>query len=171
MATDDAARGDATRLLTPQSLPVVAVVPAGASAGRRPLLVFLHGKGEDQNLNLGALNLARLDPRRFCAVGGHSAALWVTGGATAAGAFDDAEEFARNDVIGAARAGDRYRGMPVWIDVGTDDPFRVADTDLALALRRHGQVVTFQVWPGSHTGSYWSSHWDSYLRFYAGALG
>ena len=79
--------------------------------------------------------------------------------------------FARNDVIGAARAGDPYRGMPVWIDVGTDDPFRVADTDLALALRRHGQVVTFHVGPGSHTGSYWSSHWDSYLRFYAGALG
>jgi len=104
-------------------------------------------------------------------VGGHSPALWVSGGESAAGAFDDAEDFARNDVIGAARARDPYRGMSVWIDVGTDDPFRVADTDLAVALRRHGQPVAFHVWPGSHTGSYWSSHWDSYLRFYAGALG
>src|SRR5262249_38572658 len=63
----------------------------------------------------GALNLARLDPARFCAVGGHSAALWVSGGDSAPGAFDDASDFARNNVIGAARAGNPYRGMPVWI--------------------------------------------------------
>ena len=37
--------------------------------------------------------------------------VWITGGETAAGAFDDAEDFARNDVIGAARAGDPYRGI------------------------------------------------------------
>jgi S-formylglutathione hydrolase FrmB len=223
-----------------QSLPVVAVVPAGAAGARRPLLVFLHGKGEDQNSNLddsmfaalarlgprapdvvfpyggadsywhdradgawgsyvlreviaqaitrlhadprrvaiggismggfGALNLARLDPRRFCAVGGHSAALWVSGADSAAGAFDDAEDFARNDVIAAARGGDPYHGMAVWIDVGTTDPFRVADTRLAAELRHDGQRVQFHVWPGGHDTSYWSSHWGSYLRFYAGAL-
>jgi S-formylglutathione hydrolase FrmB len=50
----------------------------------------------------GALNLARLDPRRFCAVGGHSAALWASGADSAAGAFDDAADFSRNDVIGTA---------------------------------------------------------------------
>jgi S-formylglutathione hydrolase FrmB len=227
--------------LVHQSLPVTAVLPAGAAGEPRPLLVFLHGKGEDQDSNLydtmfaalarlgprapdvvfpyggsdsywhdraggawgayvlrevipqavrrlhadprrvaiggismggfGALNLARLAPRRFCAVGGHSAALWVSGGDSAAGAFDDAEDFARNDVIGAARARDPYRGMAVWIDVGTDDPFRAADTRLAEELRRDGQAVQFHVWPGGHDGSYWSSHWGSYLRFYAGALG
>jgi len=36
----------------------------------------------------GALDLARIAPRRFCAVGGHSAALWFQGGDTPAGAFD-----------------------------------------------------------------------------------
>ena len=38
--------------LVHQSLPVAAVVPAGASAGPRPLLIFLHGKGQDENSNL-----------------------------------------------------------------------------------------------------------------------
>jgi S-formylglutathione hydrolase FrmB len=226
--------------LVHRSLPVVAVVPAGGGGRRRPLLVFLHGKGEDQNSNLddamfaalarlgpqapdvvfpyggpdsywhnradgawggyvlrevigqairrlhadprrvaiggismggfGALNLARLDPHRFCAVGGHSAALWVSGGESAAGAFDDAEDFSRNDVIAAARARDPYRGSAVWIDVGTVDPFRAADTGLAAELRRDGQRVQFHVWPGGHDGSYWNSHWDSYLGFYARAL-
>jgi S-formylglutathione hydrolase FrmB len=223
-----------------QPLPVTAVVPAGASAGPRPLLVFLHGKGENQNSNLddpmfaalarlgqkapdvvfpyggadsywhdradgawgryvmdevigeavrrlhadsrrvaiggmsmggfGALNLARLYPARFCAVGADSAALWVSGADSAAGAFDDAEDFARNDVIGAARSANPYRGMAVWIDVGTQDPFRAADTLLAGELRRDGQAVSFHVWPGAHGQSYWEQHWSSYLTFYAGAL-
>jgi hypothetical protein len=83
----------------------------------------------------GALDIARLNRGRFCAVGGHSAALWVSGGDSAPGAFDDAQDFARHDVIGAARAGDPYPGAAVWIDVGTGDPFRVADTTLATTLR------------------------------------
>lgn len=222
------------------ALPVTAVIPAGHTAGRRPLLVFLHGKGEDQNSNLddamfaalarlgrrapdivfpyggsdsywhdradgawgtyvlteviaeavrrlhadpgrvaiggmsmggfGALNLARLDPERFCAVGAHSGALWVSGADSAAGAFDDAEDFARNDVIGAARAGDPYRGMAVWIDVSAQHPFRAADTLLARELRHDGQRVSLHVWPGAHGQAYWQQHWTSYLGFYAGAL-
>jgi S-formylglutathione hydrolase FrmB len=45
----------------------------------------------------GAYDLARLNPGRFCAVGGHSPALWRSGGETAPGAVDDAEDFARHD--------------------------------------------------------------------------
>jgi S-formylglutathione hydrolase FrmB len=169
-------------------LPVTVVIPAGSAAGRRPLLVFLHGKGENEDSHLddamfaalarqgarapdvvfpyggadsywhdraagrwgayvtdelipvtlrrlnadparvaiggismggfGALDLARLHPGRFCAVGGHSAALWPTGADSAAGAFDDAEDFARHDVIGAARSRDPYRSTSVWLDAG-----------------------------------------------------
>ena len=51
----------------------------------------------------GAYDLARLYPGTFCAVGGDSAALWRNGGESAQGAFDNAEDFARHDVIGAAR--------------------------------------------------------------------
>ncbi len=105
----------------------------------------------------GALDLARLAPARFCAVGGHSAALWRTGGETPEGAFDDAEDFARHDVMHARFA---YSG-PLWIDVGDGDPFRSADVEFA---RTHH--ARLHVWSGSHQWSYWNSHWDDYLRFY-----
>jgi enterochelin esterase-like enzyme len=119
----------------------------------------------------GAYDIARLDPGRFCAVGGHSAALWASGGETAAGAFDDGEDFARHDVIGAAEASsDPYSRKSLWLDVGTEDPFRTADTRLAHELREKGEDVSFHVWPGGHEGSYWRRHWNEYLRFYANAL-
>jgi len=118
----------------------------------------------------GALDLARLWPNRFCAAGGHSAAMWRTGGETPEGAFDDAADFARNDILGAVEARDVYGSMPVWIDVGRQDPFRSADTAFARALREHGGRVTFHVWPGSHSGSYWASHMTQYVAFYAHAL-
>ncbi|HSP73003.1 MAG TPA: alpha/beta hydrolase-fold protein [Gaiellaceae bacterium] len=119
----------------------------------------------------GALDLARVDPGRFCAVGGHSAALWSSAGATPAGAFDDAADFGRHDVLRYARTADRpYRGLRVWLDVGTADPFRAADTALATALKQRGARVAFHVWPGGHERRYWNAHMPQYLRFYASAL-
>ena len=109
----------------------------------------------------GALDAARLHPKRFCAVGAHSAALWLTGGSTPAGAFDDSADFARHDVISSPFP---FRG-PVWIDVGKDDPFVAADTEFA--VRHH---LRFHVWPGGHSGSYWAAHMRAYVRFYAKAL-
>jgi enterochelin esterase-like enzyme len=227
--------------LVGHSLPQVGVVPPGNAPGRRPLLVFLHGKGgeEESNLNselfaalaklgprapdivfpnggedsywhdradgqwgryvvrevipqavrrlhadprrvaiggismggFGAYDIARLYPRSFCAVGGHSAALWRSGGETAAGAFDDAEDFSRHDVIGASEGeANPYEGKSLWLDVGTEDPFRSADTQLAHELREKGDAVRLHIWPGAHEGSYWRSHWDAYLGFYADAL-
>ena len=226
--------------LTHSTLPQVAVEPPGAGAGR-PLLVFLHGKGEDQESNLvgqlfgelarlgargpdvvfpyggedsywhdrgdgawgrylvdevipqairrlhadprrvaigglsmggfGAYDVARLHPGAFCAVGADSAALWRAGGETAPGAFDDGEDFTRHDLIGAARAGTAsYGGARLWLDVGTGDPFRSADTEFVHALRNDGEKVSFHVWPGGHEEPYWDSHWGSYLDFYAAAL-
>jgi enterochelin esterase-like enzyme len=217
------------------------VVPAGSDGAGRPLLVFLHGKGgdEDSELNsaffsalaklgprapdvlfpnggedsywhdrtsgdwaayvmneaipqavsrvhadggriaiggismggFGAYNLARLHPRRFCAVGGHSAALWRSGGETAEGAFDSGEDFARNDVIKAARDGEGPGSRArLWIDVGTEDPFRSADVELAHLLRSNGRRVELHVWQGGHEGAYWTRHLASYLNFYARAL-
>ncbi len=117
----------------------------------------------------GALHLASLRPREFCAAGGHSAALWTSAGATAPGAFDDAADYARNDVFAAARAG-RYSHLPVWIDGGTEDPFRIAGATFVSLLRSRGVDVTYHVWPGGHTGSYWQAHMAAYLAFYAAAL-
>ncbi|MHB8060646.1 MAG: alpha/beta hydrolase [Gaiellaceae bacterium] len=120
----------------------------------------------------GALSAGLQFPGLFCAVGGHSAALWRTGGETPQGAFDNAEDFQLFDVIkrasiGRAPLGRRTR---VWIDVGNHDPFVSADSELARVLREHGQKVTFHVWPGAHEGAYWNSHVAAYLRFYADAL-
>jgi enterochelin esterase-like enzyme len=112
----------------------------------------------------GALDLARLDPKRFCAIGAHSAALWFRGADTPAGAFDDAQDFSRHDLLAFARNHAIYR-VPVWIDVGRDDPFLQADVSLARELRAHGTRVQLALHPGGHSG--WSRRLGEYLRFYA----
>jgi poly(3-hydroxybutyrate) depolymerase len=114
----------------------------------------------------GAFAIARAGPGRFCAVGGHSAATWLAGGETAPGAFDDAQDFGRHDLVAIARAQGRapWRGARLWLDGGTEDPFRAADQALADALG-----IPMRVWPGGHDGDYWQAHYDDYLRFYARA--
>ena len=116
----------------------------------------------------GAYDIARLNPARFCAVAGHSPALWRTGGETAPGAFDDAEDFSRHDVVGAARANpDVFSNTRLWLDAGDADPFRPGDEVLTQAL---GERVSGHTWPGGHDGDYWNAHWPDYARFYARAL-
>jgi enterochelin esterase-like enzyme len=118
---------------------------------------------------LGAYTLARLEPGRFCAVGGHSATISPTYSASefvAAGAFDDAQDFARNDVIAAAKANPNLYGhAQLWLDGGTQDPLHDGDEEFASALHIH-----MHVWPGSHDFTYWNKHWSDYLGFYAHAL-
>jgi enterochelin esterase-like enzyme len=114
----------------------------------------------------GALDVARLNPGLFCAVGAHSPALWFRGADTPAGAFDDAADFARHDLIAAAR-GRRLFAVPVWIDVGRDDPFYDADRALSTELRARGEQVAFHSHAGGHSG--WSSRMGSYLAWYAEA--
>ncbi len=175
-------------------MPVKVVVPPGARDGRRSLLVFLHGRGEDEKSYLvepmfralakaggkapvvafpeggpdsywhdrddgewgsyvldevvpeiaerfeieperiaiggismggfGALDIAAIDPDRFCAVGAHSPAIWENAGDTASGAFDNDEDFDRHDVFTElGPPGDPLAGKRVWLDVGGDDPF------------------------------------------------
>ncbi len=114
----------------------------------------------------GALDLARIAPTRFCAVGAHSAALWFHGADTPAGAFDDAQDFARHDLLRFANMRRLYR-VPVGIDVGRDDSFMPADKALARELRRRGTHVSLAVHGGGHSG--WSGRMAQYLRFYARA--
>jgi len=120
----------------------------------------------------GALDIARLNPGRFCAVGAHSPAIWHDGAETAPGAFDDAADFERHDVLEAATsAPGPYLGIPVWVDAGDQDPFRHTGLDeFAEELQANGAQISFHVWPGTHGGEYWRSHYDDYIRFYARAL-
>ncbi|HEY8582366.1 MAG TPA: alpha/beta hydrolase-fold protein [Capillimicrobium sp.] len=118
----------------------------------------------------GALSLAREHPGRFCAVGAHSPALWRTGGETAPGAFDHAEDFARHDLVGAAASRpDPYAAQPVWVDAGAQDPFVPGIDAFVAGLDGAGVPVAHHRWPGGHEGAYWRSHLDEYLRFYARA--
>ena len=97
----------------------------------------------------GAYTIARLDPGRFCAVGGHSAAIDP--------GFD---------VIAAATADpELYGHAQLWLDGGDQDPFHAADEQLASALH-----IPMHVWPGGHDFTYWNAHWSDYLGFYAHAL-
>jgi S-formylglutathione hydrolase FrmB len=144
------------------------VIPAAARlVGADPGRVAIGGVSMG---GFGALDIARLNPGRFCAVGAHSAALWFHGRDSAPGAFDDAADFARHDLIGLARVANPYGRVEVWLDVGRDDPFRATDTSLARELRADGAEVRFHVWPGGHSGDYWRGHWGSYLAFYASRL-
>jgi S-formylglutathione hydrolase FrmB len=220
-----------------KTLPQVAALPPGGGKGR-PLLVFLHGRGEngqESNANsaflralaaqgdrapvvvfpsgdeasywhrrrsgdwaryvldevipqavkrfgadrtriaiggismggYGAYEIARQRPRPFCAVGGHSAANWLAAGDSAPGAFDDAEDFARHDVVRLAQERGRrpWRRAALWLDSGDRDPFRTADRALASALG-----IRLRVSPGGHESAYWRRHYEDYLRFYERAL-
>jgi hypothetical protein len=57
-------------------------------------------------------------------------------------------------------------GALVWIDVGTEDPFRSADNELAGLLPQ----ARFQLWRGGHEISWFDDHATEILRFYANAL-
>ena len=120
----------------------------------------------------GALNLAMHNPGRFCAAGGHSPALFETGGESAAGAFDDAEDFAENDVIAAARNDpSAFDDLPVWLDAGSSDPFVPGVTAMGEALSSSGAEIRHESgWKGGHDDDYWNRHWGQYLKFYATAL-
>jgi enterochelin esterase-like enzyme len=120
----------------------------------------------------GAYDIARVNPGRFCAVGGHSPAIWRTGSETAPGAFDDAEDFARHDLVAGARnKPGRWVGPRLWLDAGRTDPFQPGDRAFVAALKSHRVPITSHLrWVGGHEHSYWQRHWPAYLAFYASAL-
>jgi S-formylglutathione hydrolase FrmB len=119
----------------------------------------------------GAYDIARLDPGAFCAIGGHSPAIWETAGETADGAFDDANDFAANDVIAiAGHDPSPYKGARLWLDAGESDPFLPGDDALEENLRRAGTPPIVSRSPGGHDSDYWNGNWREYLGFYASAL-
>jgi S-formylglutathione hydrolase FrmB len=151
--------GDWARYVLDEVIPR-AVKRTGADPGRLAIGGISMG-------GFGAFDIARRRPSMFCAVGGHSAALWLHSGETAPGAFDNAADFARNDVARLARAHGRrpWGGARLWLDGGTADPFRGADETFAAALG-----IRMHHWTGGHDSAYWQRHYARYLRFYAGAL-
>jgi S-formylglutathione hydrolase FrmB len=155
-------RGDGAwgRYVVREALPL-AIERSGADGARVAIGGISMG-------GFGAYDIARLHPKRFCAVGGHSPALWTESGQSAPGAFDDAADFERHDVIGKAH---RFVGLRVWLDSGRSDPFLAGDQAFAAALDAAGADANVHYWSGGHESVYWDRHFKHYLRFYARALG
>ncbi|MBK5221178.1 MAG: hypothetical protein JJE35_15585 [Thermoleophilia bacterium] len=119
----------------------------------------------------GAYHLGLLHPRRFCAVGGHSAGLWPDPSDEFPGAFDDEADYERNDVLDAVREDPgAFGATPVWNDYGDADWFVAGNEAFVAALRAGDANLTSRVWPGGHDSAYWDHHWPAYLRFYANSL-
>jgi enterochelin esterase-like enzyme len=123
----------------------------------------------------GALDLAGRDPRRFCAVGAHSPALWAGAREAPPSVFDDARDFAEHDVLARARAAaDPFGALPVWIDRGDGDRFRAVTDRLVRTLRARDDKgegsLRFRAAPGGHDGAYWDAHMAEWVAFYATQL-
>jgi S-formylglutathione hydrolase FrmB len=65
---------------------------------------------------------------------------------------------------------DVCRSLALWIDIGKDDPWAPLaqrfDRDLTELRIPH----QWHMWPGDHSGAYWSAHLPEYLRYYDTAL-
>ena len=119
----------------------------------------------------GAYHLGLMHPGRFCAVGGHSAGLWLDESEEFEGAFDDRSDYERNDALAAVRADpDAFGDTSIWNDYGDEDWFVAGNAAFVAALRRGDADLAAHVWPGGHDNTYWDAHWPAYLRFYADAL-
>ena len=107
----------------------------------------------------GALLLAtQLGPSRVAGVVAESAALWLSPGDSAPGAFDDREDFTRHDVF---RLRGRLRGIPVRLDCGLQDSFLRANQAFAQGL----DDVTTTFAPGGHTDGYWSGNGAAQMQW------
>ena len=102
----------------------------------------------------GALLAASL--HRFCATAVMSPALWTSPGATAPGAFDNAQDYATNNVF------ELYPPLPLWLAVGTSDPFYSADLEYARLAGIHPVTGA-----GGHDSMFWNAHIGALLRFAA----
>jgi enterochelin esterase-like enzyme len=110
----------------------------------------------------GALYLAgQLGPERTAAAIAESPALWHRAGQSAAGAFDDAEDFDDHAIFGRTSLLD---GIPLRLDCGSEDGFAPVTRDLRAAL---SPVPAGGIEPGGHDVSYWRSQAAAQLRFAA----
>ncbi|HET6167854.1 MAG TPA: alpha/beta hydrolase-fold protein [Marmoricola sp.] len=142
---------DAAAMLADEFLPLL------RRRGLRTGVLGLHGWSMG---GYGALLLAGKDRLPVRAVAVSSPALFTSAGSTAAGAFDDAEDFDTHDVYGHPEWLDRVPS--IRIDCGEQDPFYRATRDFAgrLKARPAGGFTR-----GGHDASFWRRVAPAQLRF------
>ena len=74
-------------------------------------------------------------------------AIWPTSGDTAAGSFDSAEDFSKNDVIIGQ---DKLINMPIWLDNGDKDWFLDGAAAFEFGAQKQNLTLTKNIWPGDH---------------------
>lgn len=147
----------------PQAMLLEEFLPLLARRGLRTARVGVLGWSMG---GYGALLLAEtVGPARIAAVAADSPALWQRAADAAAGAFDDAADFAAHDVF-AARP--RLAGVPVRVACGTRDPFCPA---VRAFLPGVPDLAGADLSDGAHTDTFWRRTAPAQLRFLAGALG
>jgi len=104
-----------------------------------------------------ALHSAFLHPDLFSKVGGHSAALFGYTGITQA--TDNPIYIADNADLSS---------LKVYLDCGNIDPLSAPTLKLFELLQSKQVVSENHIYSGSHEASYWRSHLEEYLVFYAG---
>ncbi|HST47442.1 alpha/beta hydrolase [Jatrophihabitans sp.] len=113
----------------------------------------------------GALYLAgRLGRERTAVAVAESPAVWHQAGQSAAGAFDDAEDFDEHAIFGRLEL---LAGIPLRLDCGASDGFAAVTRDLRAAL---SPTPAGGIEPGGHDAGYWRSQAAAQLRFAAGQL-
>jgi enterochelin esterase-like enzyme len=159
----DRASGDWSRYVIREVIPAVT-----RRYGTDPRRVAIGGISMG---GFGAYHLGIAFPRRFCAVGGHSAGLWLNPAEEFPGAFDNEADYERNDVLAAVRKDpDAFGAAEVWNDYGDQDWFVTGNAAFVATLEQGDADLTAHVWPGGHDSLYWDAHFPAYLRFYAKAL-
>ena len=107
-------------------------------------------------------------PRRFCAVGGHSAALW-SAAATAPRAPSTTPRTSPATTSSPRARGPPRTGAPVW-STSARGPVPRRRHALARELRADGARVSSTSGTAATAGSYWRRHFRVYVRFYSEAL-
>jgi S-formylglutathione hydrolase FrmB len=146
----------------PQAMIISELLPRLASKGMRTNRIAVFGWSMG---GYGAFLLAEtLGRSRVAFVAADAPALWLHPGDSAAGAFDDADDFRRNDVF-AGRP--RLAGIPVRVVCGASDPFLVATKTFVAGVP---DLVGADYPPGGHDDKVWSETAVAQLTPMAAAL-
>lgn len=145
--------GDPAAMVIEEFLPLLA--RRGLDTGRVGLYGWSMG-------GYGALYLAgRLGRRRTAVAIASSPAVWHRAGDSAAGAFDDAEDFDRHAIFGRLEL---LAGIPVRLDCGAADGFAAVTRDLRAAI---SPTPAGGIEPGGHDAVFWRGQAPAQLRFAA----
>lgn len=117
----------------------------------------------------GALQLAVNNPETFSIVGAHSVALRSE--EIAPPSFGKGADFLARDPVSlfSSRPGAAH-SLRLWIDIGADDPWRVAAARFHDQLTAGGIEHRWTMWTGRHDHDYTRQHMAAYLTFYGTSL-